>query len=227
MASGKNSFILYSDYIHTAENLPDDVAGRLYKTILQYVNDRDPQPDELLVKVAFEPIKQQLKRDLKEWESAKEKRADAGRKGGLAKASNTKQDLANGSNDKKELANLAVTVNDTVTVNVTDTVKEDKKDIAGRMKDFYESLKPYVEEFSKETVREFYEYWTEHSPKGRKMRFEKETVFDIKRRLVTWKNNEKKKFAGGGAKTGKKKQITDVVKPAYQNLMEKFENEGK
>lgn len=37
--------------------------------------------------------------------------------------------------------------------------------------------------------RSFVEYWTEHGENDRKMRFEKETSFDIKRRLLTWKNN--------------------------------------
>ena len=35
----------------------------------------------------------------------------------------------------------------------------------------------------------FIEYWTEHGENDRKMRFEKQTSFDIKRRLLTWKNN--------------------------------------
>ena len=35
----------------------------------------------------------------------------------------------------------------------------------------------------------FIEYWTEHGENDRKMRFEKQASFDIKRRLLTWKNN--------------------------------------
>ena len=35
----------------------------------------------------------------------------------------------------------------------------------------------------------FIEYWTEHGENDRKMRFEKQTSFDIKRRLLTWRNN--------------------------------------
>ena len=35
----------------------------------------------------------------------------------------------------------------------------------------------------------FIEYWTEKGEKDRKMRFEKQASFDIKRRLLTWKNN--------------------------------------
>jgi hypothetical protein len=75
---GKVSFLLYADLKTTVDQLPDDVAGRLFKMILDYVNDLDPQTDELVLKVAFEPIKQQMKRDLKEWEKVRGKRSLAG-----------------------------------------------------------------------------------------------------------------------------------------------------
>lgn len=39
---------------------------------------------------------------------------------------------------------------------------------------------------------EFIEHWTEHSPKGKQMRFEKQTFFDILKRLRTFKANDKK-----------------------------------
>jgi hypothetical protein len=46
--------------------------------IIDYVNDLDPTTDELVLNVAFEPIKQQLKRDLKNWEMVRGKRSVAG-----------------------------------------------------------------------------------------------------------------------------------------------------
>ena len=71
---GKKSFILYADYIHTFKILNDEKAGKLIKTILSYVNDENPQCTDQVIEVAFEPIKQQLKRDLKGWEDKKSKR---------------------------------------------------------------------------------------------------------------------------------------------------------
>ena len=61
MAEGKKSFLLYCDLIHTVKALPDDKAGLLFKHLLSYVNDDHPQTDDLIIKIAFEPIKQQLK----------------------------------------------------------------------------------------------------------------------------------------------------------------------
>jgi ribosomal protein L11 len=69
MATDKKSFILYCDLIHTVNKLPDETAGKLLKHILAYVNDLNPETEDLLVEVAFEPIKQAMKRDLKKWET--------------------------------------------------------------------------------------------------------------------------------------------------------------
>lgn len=40
-------------------------------------------------------------------------------------------------------------------------------------------------------ISEFIEYWTETSLNGKKMRFEGEKYFNIKRRFSTWKKNSK------------------------------------
>lgn len=97
----KKSFILYADIHSTIQHLTDEKAGELFKLILAYVNDEDPEVNDLVLKIAFEPIKQQLKRDLTIWKNKRNIRAEAGRKGGLAKSSNAKQ----------KVANLAVNVN--------------------------------------------------------------------------------------------------------------------
>ena len=97
----KKGFILYADINTTVNKLSDEYAGKLFKHILSYVNDEEPTTNDMLLEIAFEPIKQQLKRDLDRWKNTKTKRADAGRLGGLAKATNAKQ----------KVAKLAVNVN--------------------------------------------------------------------------------------------------------------------
>jgi hypothetical protein len=44
MAKNKKSFVLYCDLIHTIEKLSNEQAGELFKHILRYVNDKDPEP---------------------------------------------------------------------------------------------------------------------------------------------------------------------------------------
>jgi hypothetical protein len=119
---GKKSFVLYTDQREVFEELDDELAGKLIKHIFAYVNDEDPETDEKLLRLAFLPIKTQLKRDLKLWDSKKSLRSEAGKKGGLAKASKAKQTLAKPSNATNDVANLAVNVN--VNGNVNDINKD-------------------------------------------------------------------------------------------------------
>ena len=81
MAKDKKSFILYADIIHSVNILSNEQAGKLFKHILSYVNDLNPDVKEPMVNLAFEPIKQQLKRDLKKYEQMLKNRSEAGKKG--------------------------------------------------------------------------------------------------------------------------------------------------
>lgn len=112
MAEEKKGFLLYSDIIHTIEKLTDEQAGVLFKHILKYVNDENPECKDLITEIAFEPIKQSLKRDLLKWDDKKQKRSEAG----IAGATKRWQNIANDSKRIKPIANIAVNVNDNVSV---------------------------------------------------------------------------------------------------------------
>lgn len=73
MAEDKNGFLLYKDLIHSVRKLPKEKAGELFMHILSYVNDENPETEDLLIELSFEPIKQALKRDLKKYEKTKER----------------------------------------------------------------------------------------------------------------------------------------------------------
>ena len=47
MAKDKKSFILYCDLIYTVDQLTDEQSGRLFKHILHYVNDKNPETDDV------------------------------------------------------------------------------------------------------------------------------------------------------------------------------------
>jgi hypothetical protein len=81
MADNKKSFLLYCDLIHTVQKLSDEQAGKLFKHVLEYVNDLNPTTEDLLTEVCFEPIKQNLKRDLRKYEEIRKKKSEAGKKG--------------------------------------------------------------------------------------------------------------------------------------------------
>jgi hypothetical protein len=77
MAEDKKSFLLYVDLIHTVSKMPNEKAGELFKHILSYVNDENPVTEDLIVQLTFEPIRQQLKRDLKVYQKRCEKNRDS------------------------------------------------------------------------------------------------------------------------------------------------------
>jgi len=117
MAQSKKSFIIYADLIGTIEALDDSEAGVLFKHMLRYVNDLNPEPPDKITKILFEPIKAQMKRDLEKWRETKSGRSAAGKLGGI-KSGEVR------SKTKQNEANEAVNVNANVTVNVNDTVRE-------------------------------------------------------------------------------------------------------
>jgi hypothetical protein len=129
MAEGKKSFVLYTDLIHVVKKLPNEQRGKLFLHLLQYVNDLNPETDDILVEIAFEPIKLQLKRDLNQWEEIRVKRSESGKLGGRPKSEEkqTEAKKANGFFEKQTEAKKAVnvTVNDTVNVTVNDNVIND------------------------------------------------------------------------------------------------------
>ena len=45
----------------------------------------------------------------------------------------------------------------------------------------------------KDMLNEFYQYWVEHSANAKKLRFEKEKVWGLERRLSTWHKNKLEK----------------------------------
>jgi len=87
MAKDKNSFLIYCDIIHTVEKLDDVQAGKLFKHLLKYVNDQDPIAEDIVTEIAFEPIKQSLKRDLQKYETIRERNKENANKRWNATAS--------------------------------------------------------------------------------------------------------------------------------------------
>lgn len=127
MAENKKGFVLYADQKASFEDLTNEEAGILIKHIFAYVNDEDPVLLDRLLQVAFNPIKQQLKRDLQKYEQVKEKRSKAG----LLSAEMKKQNATNSTSVKsveplqQDVTNS--TVKDNVNVNVKDNVNVNVK----------------------------------------------------------------------------------------------------
>ena len=106
----KDSFVLYNSYYDLLEDLDMEQRGTLLTAILEHSRGMDQTELDPITKLAYRVIASQLDRDRKKWERTCKKRAEAGRRGGLAKAGKAKQNLANlakAGKAKQSLANLA------------------------------------------------------------------------------------------------------------------------
>lgn len=72
---------------------------------------------------------------------------------------------------------------DDVGASATDIILEKKKT-------FQETIKPFVQEFGRDTCNAFYTYWSEVSRNGKKLKWEMEDTWETRLRLVRWKKNE-------------------------------------
>jgi DNA-binding transcriptional regulator YhcF (GntR family) len=70
----------------------------------------------------------------------------------------------------------------------TDPNNKDKKDNKEKKVEFQQRITPFVEQYGRAMCNEFYQYWTE-TTKDNKLRWEKETAFDVSRRLSNWQRN--------------------------------------
>jgi uncharacterized phage protein (TIGR02220 family) len=114
MAENKKSFTAYCDWNTTFNSLPDDKAGQLIKHLFAYVNDENPETDDLLINAVFANIKATLKRDLKKWEEKSKKNQEIAFKRWQTKANERIEKDANVCERIKTDANYADSVSDSV-----------------------------------------------------------------------------------------------------------------
>ena len=75
-----------------------------------------------------------------------------------------------------------------------DKIIEDKiittDSVENRKLKFAHSLEPFIDEFGKDMIRKFYDYWTESGDKDRKFKLEKQKSWNTKLRLNNWRERE-------------------------------------
>ena len=173
MATDKKSFLIYCDIIHTVEQLTNEQAGDLFKHLLRYVNDLNPQSDSVITKIAFEPIKQALKRDLDKYESIRKRNSDNARMRWDAIASSGIP------NDTKN-ADSGIDIG----IGIVKGIKVNK----GFVKPTIQEIEIYMAEKGMENLAERFYYFYE--AKGWVVG--KVKMKDWKACVITWKNNNQK-----------------------------------
>lgn len=79
---GRRSFVLYTEYEQAFSELEPEEQGALIMAIFSYVRTGEVAPLSGGAAMAFLFIRGQLDRDREKYDEIREKRAEAGRKGG-------------------------------------------------------------------------------------------------------------------------------------------------
>ena len=105
------------------------------------------------------------------------------------------------------------------------TVAEKQVNMEQRKKDFGLTLQPYVEQYGRQMLSDFFRYWTEPNKSGTKMKFELERTWSVSGRLATWAGNQrvfsngKQSYNGSGSTTAERLD-------GAANLIAKLREEG-
>jgi len=68
------------------------------------------------------------------------------------------------------------------------TYNNNKISVKDKQNQFAEKIKPYIEDFGRDLCLAFYNYWSEANEKTGKLKWEKQETFEIKKRLLNWRN---------------------------------------
>ena len=106
--------------------------------------------------------------------------------------------------------------------------KEPIKPLINKEEDFIKSIHPFIETYGKEMLNDFFLYWSEKNDNGKKMRFEysKNQPFNISRRLVTWKKNQKNFNNTPSTPENKENDLKQTLLRAAQKASQELKNEG-
>ena len=109
----KNAFVLYHDIRQPLELLTDEERGQLFSSILNYAEYGEVPELGAAAQMAFAFIRTSLDRDAEKWEEKRQKRAEAGRAGGMKRAELYRQEQDSDTQTELEQANEANEANAT------------------------------------------------------------------------------------------------------------------
>ena len=117
-------------------------------------------------------------------------------------------------------------------VSVKDKDKDKGKDINTKKEEFAKRVEKEVFDMQIDPamIKEFIEYWTEHNDGGRVLRYEQQSIFNVRKRMSTWVKNSKKfnsnmKFQSASDEDIKKRE--ERIEADYQEQQKRFRDADK
>ena len=198
----KKSFMLYLDTLEVFYDLSPEEAKELIIAIIDFQKGKEITCSRV-VSLIFKSFQGQFVRDNEKYEEMIKRNKANGSNGGRPPKEKPTETDTNPNNQvgfSETQTNPLKPDNDSVSVTDSDRVsdillkKEAKQNnLIVRQKEFYEELRQFVDEYGKEMTRAFYDYWSEQTTTGFKMRKETQKTWETPKRLSQWKRNNIKK----------------------------------
>ena len=200
----RDSFVFRKEWRDAISDLPDDVRLEFYEAVTEYGLTGEIPPMGKMATLAFNFVKYTIDRDAERYEETRRKRSEAGKKHKGNQYTNKngtngtnvptlEQMEQNGTNGTDSVSVYGLS-NDNKKKKTTNVVKKEETDVStnieGRKKVFYESLIPFVAQYGKDMLREFFNYWSEMNKSRTKMRFEQQPTWETSKRLATWSKKD-------------------------------------
>ena len=207
----RKSFVLYNDSLSVLKEMTDEQAGKLFRAISAFHNKEEYEMD-LLTKIAFANFKTYFQNNDEKYKQVSLTRSELGRKGGLAKASKSKQKLA-----KPSKATDTDTVTDTDNETVIDNdIKVSAPKVATKKNESEMSISFLMEEKWKIHLQLRFEMSYMSSSKDRKI------LNDIAQKLLFQVKEKEKKTNIIGAESENEK-----IMKAWNFILSNFEKWSK
>ena len=190
--SSKKSFIAYNDWRNAFDKMPDEAAGKLIKALFAFANGEDVSDLDWSIAAPLEQYKSIILRDSDKWDKQVEQRSLAGKK-----SAESRQRKATRINDRSTTVDSRErkptdSVSGSSSVSVSESVSESKKTYLDLTpEEFLQEIKDLSEEkkvFSVIGINEFYNHWSEMTPKG-KMKFQTQNTWNTLMRMKKWAAN--------------------------------------
>ncbi len=140
-----------------------------------------------------------------------------------------KENKVNENKEKKE-------IKETISKDIAQKKVDAKASTLTRRDEFYKSLIPFLSQYGKDMIRDFFDYWSEQNKSGTQMRFEKQPTWEVAKRLATWnkrdtfknQNNGNTKIQSTSSREAKEQSRRNLVKLADQILgIDESEDNGR
>ena len=124
----RETIILHAQHLKQLDKLSDDQAGKLLKALYALMTGTEPEPMDAVTDMLFSIMKEWTLNNWETYDKHLDAKREAGRKGGLAKASSAKQNLAEPSTARVAKADSSKPSNAKHNVNDNENVNENVND---------------------------------------------------------------------------------------------------